>query len=96
MSGQAESMPDVSTGAETLIARDFYRPDEAAKVLETKRRTLSRWEANGVGPPITRLGHRVLYRKASLLEWLNSQELKPGKKRSAKRTGKPRRRSAAR
>jgi len=56
------------------ILADFLTPDEAASELKICTRTLDRWHRLGEGPPITRLGRRVLYRRSSLLEWLHRRE----------------------
>jgi hypothetical protein len=61
--------------SETLLA-DFLEQDEAAAELKVCRRTLDRWQQLGEGPPITRLGRRVLYRRSSLLAWLATRERK--------------------
>ena len=58
---------------ETLLA-DFLTPDEAAAELKVCARTLDRWRRLGEGPPITRLGRRIIYRRSSLQEWLRSRE----------------------
>jgi hypothetical protein len=59
--------------SETLMA-DFLEQDEAAAELKVCSRTLDRWQKLGEGPPITKLGRRVLYRRSSLLEWLCARE----------------------
>jgi predicted DNA-binding transcriptional regulator AlpA len=58
---------------ESLLA-DFLEQDEAAAELKVCRRTLDRWRTLGEGPPITRLGRRVLYRQSSLRAWLCKRE----------------------
>jgi len=58
---------------ENLLA-DFLTLDEAAAELKVGRRTLDRWRQLGEGPPITKLGRRVLYRRKSLEAWLLTRE----------------------
>lgn len=58
---------------ENLLA-DFLTPDDAAAELKVCRRTLDRWRQLGEGPPITKLGRRVLYRRKSLEAWLSARE----------------------
>src|SRR5436190_22777922 len=58
---------------EDLLA-DFLTPDEVAAELKICARTLDRWRRLGDGPPITRLGRRIIYRRSSLQEWLRSRE----------------------
>jgi hypothetical protein len=56
------------------LLADFLPRRDAAAELEVCERTLDRWERLGKGPPITRLGRRVLYRRSSLLAWLRQRE----------------------
>jgi hypothetical protein len=52
------------------ILEDFLTSNEAAAELNICERTLDRWRRLGEGPPITKLGRRVLYRRSSLQAWL--------------------------
>ena len=36
--------------------------------------TLRRWEAQRFGPPCTRIGRKVLYRRTSVQDWISAQE----------------------
>lgn len=48
--------------------------NEAAEVLHTPAATLRWWRHQGTGPRSFRLGaRRVMYKKADLLSWLQSQ-----------------------
>lgn len=58
---------------DNLLA-DFLTQDEAAAELKVCERTLDRWRRLDEGPPITKLGRRVLYRRTSLLAWLHARE----------------------
>jgi hypothetical protein len=58
---------------DTLLA-DFLTQDEAAAGLKICERTLDRWRRLGEGPPITKLGRRVFYRRSSLQAWLCRRE----------------------
>jgi DNA-binding transcriptional MerR regulator len=60
-------------GKKSLLG-DYLTRSQAASELGVTSRTLANWEAAGEGPPITRVGARVLYRKESLLAWLVSRE----------------------
>ena len=53
---------------------DFLPRREAAAELDVCERTLDRWERLGEGPPVTKVGRRVLYRRSSLLAWLRGRE----------------------
>jgi hypothetical protein len=56
---------------------DFLEQDEAAGELKVCKRTLDRWQRLGEGPPITKLGRRILYRRSSLHAWLLAREQSP-------------------
>ncbi len=56
------------------LLSDFLEQDEAAAELKVCERTLDRWRRLGEGPPITKLGRRVLYRRESLQVWLRTRE----------------------
>ena len=58
---------------ENLLA-DFLTQEEAAAELKVCERTLDRWRRLDEGPPITKLGRRVIYRRASLQAWLRERE----------------------
>ncbi len=57
----------------SLLA-EFFEQDEAAAELKVCQRTLDRWRRLGDGPPITKIGRRVLYRRSSLQAWLHGRE----------------------
>jgi predicted site-specific integrase-resolvase len=61
------------TTTENLLA-DFLTQDEAAAELKICERTLDRWRRLGEGPPIIKLGRRILYRRSSLQAWLRGRE----------------------
>lgn len=49
-------------------------PEEVASWLRVSPRTLSNWRSLGKGPPATRLGGRVAYRRGSVVAWASEQE----------------------
>ena len=53
---------------------EFLTQEEAAAELQVCERTLDRWRRLDEGPPITKLGRRILYRRSSLQEWLRARE----------------------
>jgi hypothetical protein len=61
------------TITENLLA-DFLTQDETAAELKVCARTLDRWRRLSEGPPITKLGRRILYRRSSLQAWLHARE----------------------
>jgi hypothetical protein len=58
---------------ENLLA-DFLTQEEAAAELKICKRTLDRWRRLDEGPPMTKLGRRILYRRSSLQAWLHGCE----------------------
>lgn len=53
---------------------DFLSTEELAVELDVTPLTLVRWRMQKTGPPVTRLGRRILYRRSSLRTWLAAQE----------------------
>ncbi len=58
----------------TSISESHLTEDELAKLLNTHPMTLLRWRRERRGPPFTRIGRRILYRKAAVEAWLLRQE----------------------
>lgn len=52
----------------------FFTKAEAAGELGKSEATLDRWNRLRVGPPRTKLGRTVLYRRDTLKAWLIAQE----------------------
>jgi DNA-binding transcriptional MerR regulator len=64
--------------AETNLLDDYYTKEQLADQLKRSTRTLDRWDALRVGPPVTKLaGGRRLYARASVVDWLRQQEQQP-------------------
>ena len=61
------------SNTENLLA-DFLTADEAAAKLKICERTLNRWRSLGEGPPVTKIGRRVYYRRRTLRAWLCARE----------------------
>lgn len=58
--------------------REEYTPHvEAAQELNVSVRTLARWRAERIGPPFTKVGAKVYYRRAALAEWVRANETNP-------------------
>ena len=52
----------------------YVSPAELSEELGVSERTLSRWRALGVGPPVTRVGRRVLYSRRGARAWVDRAE----------------------
>lgn len=62
----------LTIGGETLFPQSLV-----AEQLDCSIRTLEIWRQRRIGPPWTKIGHRVCYRKESLEEWIRNQERQP-------------------
>ena len=60
------------------ILAEFMTIEDLAAELGRNKRTLDRWDALGIGPPRTRMGRTVLYRRSSVQKWLVAQEHQAG------------------
>jgi hypothetical protein len=56
------------------ILSEFLTTEELAAELRRNKRTLDRWHTLGIGPPRTRIGRKVLYKRTSVQKWLMAQE----------------------
>ena len=57
------------------ILSEYITPEALAAELQISTRTLDRWHSMREGPPRTKLGKRILYRRESFSAWLLSQEI---------------------
>ncbi len=64
---------------------DYLTAEQAAKQLGITRRTLDAMCARREGPPRTRIGRRVYYRKEALADWLLQQEHRQARSRASRR-----------
>lgn len=58
---------------------DLLPTTEAARYIQHSPRTLIRWRGDRRGPPFIRCGRKILYRRASLDQWLQSRERIPAR-----------------
>lgn len=65
----------------TALLADYLTRDELAAELRVTTRTIARWELQPDGLPSTTLGGRKLYRRASVLAWIEGREKKPNPRR---------------
>ena len=56
------------------LLADWISREQLAGVLGLASDTLARWEARQFGPPCTRIGRKVLYRRVSVQDWISAQE----------------------
>jgi hypothetical protein len=60
------------------VLNDYKPRKQLAAELKLAEATLIRWEKDGKGPPVTRIGRDVLYSVHSFKAWLKAQEKAPG------------------
>jgi hypothetical protein len=60
--------------AMTNLLEDYIPRKALAEQIGYTEKTLINWELDRKGPPVTRIGRRVLYFRPSLERWLRSQE----------------------
>ena len=53
---------------------DFFKPETLAAEIGVHVRTLRKWDELGIGPPKTQIGRLTLYRRESVVEWLQNRE----------------------
>ena len=58
---------------ENLLA-GYLTHEELADQLDVSTRTIDRWRRLREAPPVTRVGKRLLYRRAAVEAWLASRE----------------------
>jgi hypothetical protein len=59
--------------ASSILSQYWTKP-ETARELDVCEKTLDRWHLDKMGPPRTKLGRTVLYKKSSVAAWLAKQE----------------------
>jgi predicted DNA-binding transcriptional regulator AlpA len=62
----------------SLLA-DYFTQDELAAELGVTKMTLWNWDVRGAGPPVTRIGQKVYYARATVRAWMQSREERRGK-----------------
>jgi hypothetical protein len=70
----ADNKPGISVSP--LISDEYADTDGIAVELGVTARTVVRWRLEGGGPPVTRMGRLVRYRRESARKWLLAQEAK--------------------
>jgi hypothetical protein len=63
----------MTTDTQPLL-NDYLDDSGLAEELRVSIRTVWRWRAERKGPPCTRLGKKVLYRRSTVKQWLEARE----------------------
>ncbi len=67
---------------------DYLTAEQAANQLGITRRTFDAMCARREGPPRTRIGRRVYFRKEALADWLLQQENRQVRSRASRRAAR--------
>jgi len=78
------AIPAPSDRTRTILEDEFFTREQLAEELHVTTRTIARWAVLRVGPPITRIGRSVLYRKSSVSAWLAAQETKTARPQASR------------
>jgi len=62
---------------------EYLNREQLAHELKVNPRTVMRWQNLPDGLPFVELGGRILYRRASVMEWIASKERFPNRRRRA-------------
>ncbi|KPM13724.1 helix-turn-helix domain-containing protein [Citromicrobium bathyomarinum] len=62
---------------------EYLNREQLAHELKVNPRTVMRWQNLPNGLPFVELGGRILYRRASVMEWIASKERFPNQRRRA-------------
>ena len=63
--------------ADAGILDEYLDGDEGlGREIDKAPRTIARWRSEGQGPPVTRLGRRILYHRDDVRKWLREQATK--------------------
>jgi phage terminase Nu1 subunit (DNA packaging protein) len=64
----------ITEGEIEIGGRRYVNACRLASILEVSVRTLSRWNATGIGPPKIKIGKWVFFDLAKIPEWLAKRE----------------------
>ena len=56
---------------------DLLTADDLADTIRVSKRTIIRWRSEGRGPAYVKAGHRVLYKRADVMAWLERRKVEP-------------------
>lgn len=59
---------------DSMLLNDYLERSQLCEQLGVSARTLHRWDGLKIGPPVTRLGRRTLYKRSSVEVWLRDIE----------------------
>lgn len=74
MNRAIEDRLDAIEAALTARARRYLTSDEAAEHCRVSSSTMERMRSTGKGPRYARIGGRVIYDAADLIDWIDAQK----------------------
>jgi hypothetical protein len=72
--GRAQLLGSAASLIPPTVLEGYMTEAQLAEQLGRSVRTLARWRSLDEGPPVTRIGREILYRKSSVAAWLASLE----------------------
>ena len=57
---------------------DFFTAAELSHMLGRSPRTLQRWHSNRQGPPRSKIGTLIVYRRSAVQDWMRAQAIDGG------------------
>jgi predicted DNA-binding transcriptional regulator AlpA len=75
MAGQNKGKSGNAEGEIEIGGRRYVSAWRLASMLGVSVRTLSRWDAAGIGPPKIKLGKKVFFDLGKIPEWLANREI---------------------
>ena len=76
---------ETKTPAAARLLSGYLERKELSQQLGKSERYLARQEELKIGPPVTRIGKKILYRISSVQRWLDEQESRPATARARRR-----------
>jgi hypothetical protein len=70
----SQPLTSVDSAHSQRLLDDYVTTEQLAAELDVAPLTLLRWRAQKLGPPITRIGRKVFYRRSRARQWLLEQE----------------------
>lgn len=67
-------MTDTEIGAALRKELGLLTEAEVAAIAEVETKTVTNWRTNRYGPPFTKMGKAVIYRREAVLRWLEQHE----------------------
>lgn len=66
-------MFDEKAESHTIRHREFLSESHVADLLCQSVRTIQKWRVTGYGPPFYKFGRSVRYRRAEMIEWVETR-----------------------